>query len=229
MRATPPQRVKPSPHPIATHPRTWRQRLENAEASLAQRLEAEQRSGGARLEEAKQRAAVERAAVEEKWAAASAEAEARWRSKLEELRSKCGAVCVCALGVGGQGGHSAHLPWACPCWIRSFFAMRWHPRRGRWAGEQASADAAWAARLEEAHQRWLRERGELERGAADKLAAVQEVAAARYDALRAQLEARVAGIGERLATLASKEGRKDAAAKELRREVRVRQRRGEGG
>lgn len=90
----------------------------------------------------------------------------------------------------------------------------------RWAGEQASSDAAWAARLEEGHQRWLRERGELERASTDKLAVVQEVAGARHDALRSQLEARVAGISGRLTTLAAKEGRKEASARELKKEVR---------
>lgn len=74
-------------------------------------------------------------------------------------------------------------------------------------------------RLDEASNRWARERCELERAAADKLAAVQEVAAARYEALRAQLEGRVASISERLAVLAAKEGKKEAACRELKKEV----------
>jgi hypothetical protein len=89
----------------------------------------------------------------------------------------------------------------------------------RWSQEQAAADSAWAARLEEAHSRWLRERGELEHGAAEKLACAQELAVARYDALRGQLEGRVAAISEQLAGLTAKEGKKEAARKELKQEV----------
>jgi hypothetical protein len=90
---------------------------------------------------------------------------------------------------------------------------------GRWAHEQAEADGSWAARLEEAHSRWLRERAGLECAAAEKLAAAQELAATRCDALRGQLESRVAVIGERLAGLAAKEGKKDRALKDLEEEV----------
>ncbi len=89
----------------------------------------------------------------------------------------------------------------------------------RWAQEQSSADAAWSERLEEAHHRWLRERGELERAAAERLEAAHGAAAARYDALRSHLEGRLAAIGERLAALAAKEGRKEASCRELKREA----------
>jgi chorismate mutase len=89
----------------------------------------------------------------------------------------------------------------------------------RWSKEQGTSDSGWAARLEDAHNRWLRERGQLERAAAERLAAVQEAAAARYDSLRASLESRVAAITEKLAALAAKEGKKDRACKELKQEV----------
>lgn len=90
----------------------------------------------------------------------------------------------------------------------------------RWAQEQAASNSSWAARLEEAHSKWLREKGELERAAAEKLVNAQELAAARYDSLRGHLEGRVAAISERLAALAAKEGKKDQARKELKQQVR---------
>lgn len=52
------------------------------------------------------------------------------------------------------------------------------------------------------------------------MASEQELAAARYDSLRGQLEGRVAAVSERLAALTAKEGKKEAARKELKQEVR---------
>jgi len=51
------------------------------------------------------------------------------------------------------------------------------------------------------------------------MAAVQEVAAARFDSLRGHLESRVAAISDRLVALAAKEGKKEAACRELRKEA----------
>jgi hypothetical protein len=82
------------------------------------------------------------------------------------------------------------------------------------------ADSSWASRLEEAHSRWLRERAELERASAEKLAAMEELAASRHGVVQGQLESCVAVISERLVGLAAKEGKKDRALKELKHEVR---------
>ena len=92
----------------------------------------------------------------------------------------------------------------------------------RWAKERAAEESVWATRMEEAQGRWLRERAQLQRGAEEKQSELAELAAARHDALRGQLESRVAAISERLAELLTKEGKQEAACKKLKEEVGTR-------
>lgn len=130
-------------------------------------------------------------------------------------------------------------------------ACRWRQQlealKRRWAGEQLAADKAWAARLEEQHNKWLKvgcwlqlqcewmrcacladtaalvpglqERQQLEEAAAARLDAAEAAAAAAAAALRSKLQGRASAIEARLLQLATQEAAREAQRQELAAQV----------
>jgi hypothetical protein len=89
----------------------------------------------------------------------------------------------------------------------------------RWAAEQAAADRAWAAKLEEQHKAWLKQRQELEVSGAARLDAAEAAAAAAAQQLKLKLEGRIAAIAGRLGVLAAQEDAREKQRQELAAQV----------
>ncbi|PRW57326.1 P-loop containing nucleoside triphosphate hydrolases superfamily isoform 1 [Chlorella sorokiniana] len=188
--------------------------LEEAEARLTEA----HRSAAAAVEEAQQRFRLKLAEAESKAAAAVQATERAWQQRLEAAGTKAaaerqaGADSLAAAAAQREQQLLAQLAAA----------------QQEAAAKLAEAEKEWTLKLAAAQERALKEQHELERQWVERLHAAQRAAVEEQAGLRAQLEARLAAVSERVGALAQREAKQEKKRAELLRQVAALEASGEG-